>query len=230
MSQHTNEVLVKTILIPGVLLGIVIFAAKYGADKFDAKHDEKVQIYQAHQGRLAEIKTTKRKIEPMAKNFPEWKNFAFPDSRANMDSGIRQLQREMDPAKVAIVETKDDTSNPFGDPKKKLPMSVRTYTQKWDGTFREIQRSLIRQEERKPLLHLVSMTMRPSTSGMLDMDTLSVDVVYAAWEGSFRMNNSYIGDTIIERKTEEQKTAEESNDTPQNPQGSEEPIPQTPSN
>lgn len=203
MSKHTNDVVARTILIPGFFLGLMAFGAYYGVQKFEVKNAAKVQAYKEHQGRLAQITSDKKELEPLAPKFQEWKNFAFNDTRASVDATLRRLKRELDPKKIILTEGRDDVTSPFGAKKDFGLLKVRTYTQKWEGTFKELQKMLIRQEERKPFLHLVSMNLKPSSTGLLENQALSLDLTFAAWEGGFRINNNYMGDTIIAREVPE---------------------------
>jgi hypothetical protein len=201
MSAHTNDVVVRTILLPAVFLGVLSFGAHYGVSQFNTKHAIKTKIYQGHQSRLQAIKTTKAEIEPLAKKFPEWRALASTDTRAGMDTNIRRLKNELNPKKIMLTEFRDDNTPIFG-PNKKLPLGTRTYTEKWEGTWKELQRMLIRQEERRPYLHLISLGLRPSNTGLLEGQTLALDATFAAWEGGFKINNTYIGDKISKRDSE----------------------------
>lgn len=196
MSQYTGDVIARTILIPGFLLGALTFGASYALKKFNVVASARNIQYQEHQTRVEEIANTKKLLDPFGPKLKEWKVAASEDTRTQMDKTNREIKQELGNSKLIITDTKDEKGSPFGEKKENLRM--RTYTQKWEGTFLQIGKLLVRIEERNPTLHLNSLALIQSSSGMLQNPGLTLDVSWTAFEGVFKINQNYGEDNVIQ--------------------------------
>lgn len=214
MSQHTSDVFAKTILIPGLLLGLLTFGGYYAFGKFKETDDLRIKTYGEHTKRVTEVQIATTALKPYGNKLKEWEKIASNDTRSAIDTSIRNITQELDRSKIIVTETKDDISSPLGaDKKLENGMTMRSYTQRWEGTYKELGKLLVRLEERNPVLHLTEINLTPSRTAILQGKTLSMGVTWGAWEGPYKINQSYGTDQVITRADQpEEKSAENEKD------------------